>query len=690
MPYGNTSYYVDPGDSSAKNMRAMMDHYYQSAYTANSAFWQQAAIDKRFKVGDQSFMSFLYGNDQYSQSHRFFLNLIASHINMVVGYQRRNRKSTVVLPTIGEDALADQYNRALKWCEDRDGFQEYQSQSFEGACDTGINLLHLYLDYTKDPVSGDLMTDQVAYNNFLIDPYFRKQDLTDCTFVWRRRWVNKQGAKNLLPGMDKEIDKMQPSRYRDGRFPLQAELVNLDMNNVFSYDEFYYRSFREAEMIIDPISQETVEWTETNADQNVTIEEVLAQQPWLKRKKTEVPTVKLCIALGDQIVYNGTNLLEVDSYPFVPTLAYHEPDMQSYAWRFRGIVRNMRDPQYLYNVQKIMELDIVQSQVTSGWIYPVDVVTDPKCFRQTGQGFIIPLKSGRSPSEIQRIEPPQVPQSLMELSQSLSDLVTKIPGINEELMGNAVDDKAGILAMLRQGAGLTTLQTLFDKLDYTQRLYGKLRLDAIIKNFTPAKIQMILGEEADPRFFSDNSLKFSFTVEEGNYSTTQRQNELQQLLHFKEIGMPISDTSILRAAFITNKKQVIADIEQQQQAQAQAQQQESEMAQQEQQMKMMQAYAKAKVDLAKEKDLISKTVENEAAAEQKSMAADLDLVRMMINLEDLDFEQFRKAFEMAEMVKQANEPQTDIPAVNTNQPNISSQQPLVSSQQTLGGQNGLQ
>jgi len=46
--------------------------------------------------------------------------------------------------------------------------------------------------------------------------------------------------------------------------------------------------------------------------------------------------------------------------------------------------------------------------------------------------------------------------------------------------------------MLRQGAGLTTLQTIFDKLDYTQRLYGKIRLSAIRKNFSKGKIRNIL------------------------------------------------------------------------------------------------------------------------------------------------------------------------------------------------------
>src|SRR5574338_926205 len=222
--------YIDPSDVQAKDLKQMMDWFYQAHYTTNSTYWLQGSIDKRFKVGNQQLYNQFYGpNSQNAQ--KFFFNLIRRHINMICGYQRKNRKSTITVPVQNDsDPLADDYNKVLKWSEERDGFQEYLSQAFEGACDTGCSLLHLYPDYTLDPISGDLFTDQVSYNNFLIDPYFRKQDLTDCAFVWRRRWVNKNAAKALIPGHAKEIDKMRASGVKDGRFPLQAELINLDTN----------------------------------------------------------------------------------------------------------------------------------------------------------------------------------------------------------------------------------------------------------------------------------------------------------------------------------------------------------------------------------------------------------------------------------------------------------------------------
>lgn len=654
--------YIDPTDVESKDLKQMMDWFYQTQYTASSALWLQGAIDKRFKVGDQNLYNQVYGQNS-SSVQKFFFNLVRRHINMICGYQRKNRKSTITMP-VGDqdDNVADDYNKVFRWCEDRDGFQEYLSQSFEGACDTGETLLHLYPDYTYDPVSGDLFTDCVAYNNYLIDQYTRKQDLSDCNGIWRRRWVSKMMAKLLLPGYSKEIDKMKPGGMKDGRFPLQAELQNIAISNLFTFDEFYYRTTRPGKIILDPHTGETTEWDEVEGEDKNMMKMVLAQQPWLKVKDVQIPTVKLVISLGGKMVYHGANLLGIDQYPFIPTQCYVEPDIQAYAWRKQGIIRNLRDSQFLYNMRKVIELQLLQSSLNAGWIYPVDVVPDPKCFRQSsgGDGFLIPLKTGHLPNEIQRIEPVSIPQSLLELSNSLAEDITKISGVNEELLGSATDDKSGILSMLRQGAGLTTLQTIFDKLDYTQRLYGKIRLSAIRKNFSKGKIRNILGHDADQRFFTSHTQKYGVAVEEGNYSTTQRQMELQQLLHFKELGMQIADKSIIRAAFITNKRQVIEDMEEQNQQQSQKEQQQAQQQAQLDQAKIAGMMAKAQLDSVGVEEKIAKIDDLHATAEHKRVASEHELVKSMLELETMDLDMIHCSWEIAMAIKGQNTQQEPV------------------------------
>lgn len=250
-------------------------------------------------MGDQSLYNYSAGNSYSQSSYRFFFNLVRRHINMVCGYQRRNRKSTITVPVHPDnDPIADDYNAVLRYVEDRSGFQEYLSEAFEGSCDTGMTLLWMYMDYTLDPISGDIFDDCVSYNNFLIDQYFRKQDLSDCNGIWRRRWVSKEGAKRLLPGYASEIDKMSPGGMKDGRFPVQAELQNIALNKLFTYDEYHYMDSRKATVIIDPKTGEAVEWEQDPDDPEDLLQRTLAEQPWLEVKETYVPTVKLCISLG--------------------------------------------------------------------------------------------------------------------------------------------------------------------------------------------------------------------------------------------------------------------------------------------------------------------------------------------------------------------------------------------------------
>ena len=676
--------YIDPADTKSKDLKQMKDHFYNANYTGASAIWMQGMIDKRFKIGDTTLYSSTVGQNN-QQYQKFFFNLIRRHGNMITGFQRKNKKSTITVPNQeNTDQLVDDYNKVIRWCEDRDSFQEYFSQSFEGSTDVGINWLWMYPEYTSDPISGDLLTDSVSFNNVLWDQNFHKMDLTDCSGLWRRKWVTKNQAMTLLPGYEKEIKTWRPSGMKDGRFPLQAELQNLQLTNLFTFDEFYYRTTRMAKMIVDPFSGESMEWEDKEDDPDGLMEMTLKAQPWLKVIKKEIPTVKMCLSVGDKMVYEGVNFLNIDEYPCVPHMCYHEPDVLSYSGRIMGYIRNLRDAQFLYNMRKVIELQILQSQINAGWIYPVDAVTDPKAFRQSsgGDAFLIPLKAGRLPSEIQRIEPSAIPQSLLELSRSLSEDITKISGVNEELLGAAQDDKAGILSMLRQSAGLITLQTIFDKSDLTQRLYGKLRLQAVRKNFSKGKLKNILGHEPDPRFFSDFSQKYSIAVEEGNYSTTQRQTELQQLLHFRELGMPIADKTIMRAAFITNKKQAIQEMEEQSQAAQQQQQQQAQMQAQSEQSTIMWNQARAQNQMASAQNQLATAQERmanvnkiEAATEHTNIEADLNLVRLAMELEDVQFNQIKQAFELAQGIKMANQNekiglQNEASQVQNNQNNL--------------------
>jgi hypothetical protein len=644
-----------------KSILSKMEAFYANSITINQSFWSEADTDTRFEVGDQTLWSDLYGNLPANRRRQFNFNRIRRVINLISGHQRKNRKSTICVPVEnGDQETADQFTKILIWINNQEQVLETISESFHGALVTGMNLMQVWIDYRNDPVSGNIRVDNCSYNSFLIDPYFRKADLSDCNAIWKRSFLTKPECISLMPSKADEILDLpfnDSGTGRDGKFQFMPESYNYGYKNLLTYDEFYYRDYRTQKMLVDSQTGETQEW---KGDKDENLEAFLETYPQITLIESEVPTVKLAIVIQGKVMYDGPNPLGIDNYPFVPVFAYYNPQMPYFPQRIQGVVRGLRDAQYLYNRRRIIELDILESQINSGWKYKENALVNPEDVFLSGQGRGLALKEEASMDDVQQIQAPQVPPSMIQLSELLAKEVMEISGVNEELLGSADDDKAGILSMLRQGAGLTTLQVLFDNLDRAQRLLGRLMIDLIQNNFTPGKIKKILeGEEPSPQFYNKAFGRYHAVVEEGVNTGTQKQMQFAQMLHLMQAGVPIPAEELLEASTLQNKTRIIESIKAQQQAQAQAQAQQSEMAMQLQMAQAELAKARAAADMGLYNERTSRVTENRALAIQKLHEANhqdqlalLEKVKALKELDDMDIAHLEKLITMANGLKQ--------------------------------------
>lgn len=617
-----------------KHIQQMKDDLYRQSSPQNSAFWAQARIDQRFKAGDQDLWNEIIGNSRNRSKYQFFFNFIRRQINMVAGYERQHRKSTMCIPQ-RDDAQqdSDDMTQILLNLYSRGSFHESKSNAFEGAITAGQDFLHVYKDTLHDPVSGDLSVDHVGFQNVLIDPWYRKQDLSDCNFIWRRRWLTEQAAIMIMPEAKKDITRIKSGGSRDGKFPMQAQALGGMTDNLYYVDEFYYREFRKAILVTNIMTGQTREWPGKKDE----VVQMVGNQPWFIIKEVEIPTVRLNICINGHEIYDGVNQLNIDRYPFVPYLCYHEPDISSFQWRTQGIVRGLRSAQYLYNRRKIIEFDMLESQPNSGWIYKPSHLVNPKDVYKTGQGQGIGLKENADATSLQRIAPPDIPPTVVALSESLSRDMMQISGVNEELLGAAEDDKAGILAQLRQGAGLTTLQTIFDRADLSQKILGEILVEAVQKNYTTAKVTAILGRQPSPTFFDTDTLRFGIEIEEGIYSTTQKQLALRQGAYFREtLGIAIPDTFFIKNATLPNKTELEEMMEQEKQAQMQQQQQMMQLQQQKDQVEDQLKMAQSAEKMASAELKQNQALEIDANIDQKSSSADESSAKTLKILAELN------------------------------------------------------
>lgn len=637
---------------------------YQSNQSIWQIFWTEATLDTRLEAGDTALMADL--NQQLPNNNRgsWYFNRVRPLCNMVSGYQRQNRKSTIVVPLENADQkTADQWTKILMGIYKREGVYETISEAFhQGACITGLNLLHVYMDYSQDPVNGDVKVDNCGYSTFFLDPYWRKADLSDASFIWKRSYVTHQAAAALLPKENYDAVMALPGNRAgigspDGKFNYMSEAYGQTQQNLVAYDEYYYRSFRKQILAIDKRTGDTLDIT--NQDQ-VDIDFFKELNPEVTIEEREVPTVRLCIMVQDHVFYDGPNPLSIDRMPFVSVIGYYNPMLPYFYSRIQGICRSLRDPQMLLNRRIILSADAAESVVNSGWIFKENAVIDVKHLFQTGQGRIIPLKEEAQMTDIQPINPPNIPPYFFQLQETFSKELNLVSGINEELMGMATDANAGITEVLRQGAGLVTLQPLFDKLDNSQNLLGELIMDVVRNNYTPGKIKNLLeGEEPAPLFYNKAFGKYHCSVELGFNTVTQKQLQFAQLMQLKQLGVPLPDASLIEAATIQNKTKILEIMQQQQQQQEQMQMAQQQLQMQDLQTRAELSQARAYADKGLGAERYSRIAENQSLAYERLAQANkddemalLNKVKILKELESIDLNSLHTLLSMIDRLKQ--------------------------------------
>lgn len=649
-------------DERHKGILARMEAAYAESITINQSQWAEADTDLRFYTGDQTMWNDLYGNLPANRRRNFNFNRVRRVVDMVSGHQRRNRKSTVCTPVENGDAeTADQFTKILMWVNNQEGVLDTISEAFQSSLITGMSFLQLWMDYREDPISGNIKVDNCPYNSFLVDPYMRKHDMSDCNYIWKRSYLTKRECIALLPEYTDEILSLWGHDNRDGKFQYMPESYNYGLKNLLTYDEYYYRDYRTQKMLVDTQTGETMEWKSSNEDR---LKKFLQTYPSVTVIDQEIPTVRLAIVVQNKVMFDGPQPIGIDSYPFVPVLTYYHPESPYWPFRVQGMVRGLRDAQYLYNRRRIVELDILESQINSGYIYKENALVNPRDVFLSGQGKGLALKSDANMTDVIPIQAPQIPPSMIQLSELLAKEIQEVAGVSDELLGfDNKDTMSGYHSMLKQSASTTTLQCVFDLLDKSQKLLGRKMIDLIQANFVPGKIKKILeGEEPQPQFYSKAFGKYHAVVEEGLNTSTQQQMQMAQMLMLREAGVAITSEDLLEVSTVQNKKRIIENMQKAQQQQAQMQQQQMQAALEEQAARTELAHARAEADRGLGVERTSRVQENQALAVERRAAAVkdqeiglLNLVKALKEIEGIDLAHVEKLVNLSRMLKEGQE-----------------------------------
>jgi hypothetical protein len=640
-------------------------------YNLCNAEWSQqyseASIDTRLEAGDPSLNRELSFSQMTFNRNDYVFNRVRPLLNMVSGQERKTRKTIICVPGANADQVtADQFSKIIMTTFKKDQVYETLSEAFhQGACITGLNLLHVYLDFRYDPISGDLRVENLPFNTFYIDPFFKKPDLSDCAFVWRRSYLTHSAVVALMPDKEQEILDL-PVGANSGntklRFSYMPETYGITQKSRLAYDEYYYRDYRKQTLLVDKDTGETLD---VSHKKEVDVQAFLAANPGVTVIEQNIPTVRLAIMVQDVVLHDSPQPLGIDRFPFIAVTGYYNSMMPNFYNRIQGIARSLRSPQLLLNRRIMLSTILLESQANSGWIYKEGAVLDVKHLFNTGEGRIIPISENFQITDIQPIQPPQIPPSFFQLQETFGSELNSVSGISETMMGtNENPSVAGVLESLRQRAGLVTLEPIFDRFNQAKILLGEIFVEAIQRNYTPGKISTILGgEKPAPLFYNKAFGKYHCQIENGFDTDTQKQLEFAQLIQLMELGVKIPPKTIISAATLQNKTELIQDIEQAEQQQSQMLQQQAQAEVQEAQARIQLAQARAQSDIGLKNERDSRVLSNIGLMEERESQkhkddteALLSFIKALKEIEGMDYAHLTELLTMQKIMKETQEP----------------------------------
>lgn len=616
---------------------------YERAYQLWNTYYAEAYKDLSYYLGNQwSLEELSYLNNQRRSS--FTYNKIFRLINLVLGRYSSTMRGYLVDPIENSSELtAEIQTDALQYVMQFANGHEVCKRAVKGALTTGMAFVSPWIDYRGDPISGDIRFHLDEWNSVIMDPFLTKKDLSDCSFVARRKFLSRTEIISLIPDKQDVIDGL-PWGTRDDKFTYMPYARQWGMQKLLNYNEYWRTKWETKDVLVDMETGETREW---KGDRK-RIYMMRKMYPQLEVIKKPVRTVELGIIVEGQLLYYGKDPSGLNDYPFVPYFAVFEPSYDLYTWKIQSLVRFLRDPQTEINKRRSKKVDIIDNQLNSGWIAKTNSVSNPSSMYKSGQGQVIWLKPEAQMTDIQRIQPADISAGQFQLEAEFEKDMFEILGLSPENVGMSENEKietAGVLSKMRQMAGWIPMQHIFDGIWESQKLLGEKCLQLIQKNYSPEKIKMITKKDPTPEFYSKSFTRYNVVVEEGVLTDTQRQSQFIQLVALKQMGVlpPEGDALIIQNSNLHGKKELHAVIQKKNEAEAAAQKQAFDLQMQNQETVTKAVDAKAESDRSLAAERLNKVgldaalnIERMSRAEEERTASALNIIKMIKELDSID------------------------------------------------------
>jgi hypothetical protein len=426
----------------------------------------------------------LYAGKQWSEQDRQKLteqqrvpvtfNRIAILIDAVIGYEVNNRQETRYIPrTPGDAKVNELLTEAAKYFRDSCDAEFEESDAFRDMAICGMG-------WTNDRITDernsdyDLVRDRVDPLRMLWDPSSRKPNLEDARWLIYETTMSKGEAKALVPEWDGEYvsvdwqiedtDVVGTNNPRDSYKGNDLEKAAIRQIKVLEYqyviDEFEH-------VITNPMTGEVA--TLTN-EQWLELPEADAKELGKMRVQRRKREWKRAFMIGGEVFEKK------HPYPKGPTYFCVTGKRDRNTGHWFGLVRSLRDPQMWSNKFLSQIMHLINTSAKPGYDVEKGAIDNVQKFEASAAkpGAINTFVDGAlQQGRVQRREAVGLPPDLSNLMQYANESMQNVSGINQELLGMADRDQAGVLEYQRKQSAVTLLAPLFDSFRRYRKMAGR-------------------------------------------------------------------------------------------------------------------------------------------------------------------------------------------------------------------------
>ena len=471
-------------------------------------------------------------------------NHIAPSIDSIIGGERQNRPQVKMVGRTPDDERIAQVKTSLYdyITDNTNSDDEVDSQVLDAAI-TGRGWMSVYPDMAGDEFT-DIMHTHIDYRDMFVDPYSKKDDLSDARYVSQAVFTDEDIVKQAFPKYNPQSSSSTPHNF------------------------------------------------DSSSDEDIYFDDQERSRPrlintWYRDEKGTVHTV---VWVKGQILYNKESPYTMNEFPY--TLITYKRDLDNKPY---GIVKAMVSAQDEVNKRHSKAMHYMNAR---------QVLAEEDAFKDMNEaektlakpdGVTILNDGALTEGRVQIIDNTALAATHIQMMEHAKNQVMAMAGINASYLGQSGQYESAKKQQGSVAAAQNVLVPFLNKLRIARYRLAKLTMDLVPDFYADERLIRVLqptGEFAfmpvnTPALLDDNTIEImnnlgnsdvDIQIEDAPSGLNDRIEQFNQLLGIQgQTGRPIPMEILLRYSGLKDKHQLAAELEQHYALEAQLQQAQQQL-----------------------------------------------------------------------------------------------------------------